>query len=115
MILGLIAILGLEYGWESVEWNKWHLCQRYLGLADGYASSAAKSRSMLRRAQAELMRLDAENVAAYADRSIPFDVTRKRDFVETHFLYRFAAREVVRPPRAQICGRCEATATANPP
>ena len=90
MILGLIAILGLEYGWESVEWNKWHLCQRYLGLADGYASSAAKSRSMLRRAQAELMRLDAENVAAYADRSIPFDVTRKRDFVETHFLYRFA-------------------------
>jgi hypothetical protein len=90
MILGLIAILGLECAWESVEWKKWYLREHYLGLADGYATSADKSRSMLRRTQAELIRLDAANAAAFADRSIAIDVTRKRDFVETHFLYRFA-------------------------
>jgi hypothetical protein len=89
-IIGLIVILGLECAWESVEWRKWHLRERYLGLADGYASSADRSRIMLRRVQAELIRLDAENAVAYADSSIPVDVTRKRDYMETHFLYRFA-------------------------
>jgi hypothetical protein len=89
-ILVLLVILGLEGGWEAVAWKKWELRERYLGLADGYASSADRSRIMLRRVHGELTGLDAARAATHGDRSTPNDATKKRDYVEKHFLYRFA-------------------------
>jgi hypothetical protein len=89
-ILGLIAVLGLECGWETVEWRKWQLRTRYLDLADGYAASAVQSRMGLRRINGELTRLDVDSAAMHDDASTTDAVSHERYRFEKRLLYTFA-------------------------
>ena len=89
-VIGLIALLGLEYGWEVAEWKKWHHRERYLGLADGFASSSVQSRKRFRRIHAELTRLDEDGAAEPNDASATDAVSHQRYHFETHLVYTFA-------------------------
>jgi hypothetical protein len=89
-MLGLIAILGLECGWDAREWKKWQLREQYLDLADGYATSAFQSRFLLQHIHRELTRLDAGRAAVRDDALTPNPVTHERVRFENHLLYRFA-------------------------
>ncbi|MGP0064010.1 MAG: hypothetical protein ACLQGP_10490 [Isosphaeraceae bacterium] len=57
----LIAILGLDLGWEIVAWRNWRLRERYLGLASSYRTSEAANRDSLHRAEIQIARLDADS------------------------------------------------------
>ena len=59
MILVLIAIVGLDLGWEIVTWREWHLSERYLAKSQGFASAAGRARDYLRYKESELARFEA--------------------------------------------------------
>ncbi len=47
MILALIAIVGVDLGWEIVTSRKWHLSELYFAKSHGFANSAARARESL--------------------------------------------------------------------
>jgi tetratricopeptide (TPR) repeat protein len=55
----LIAVIGIDLGWELVAWRNWRLRERYRVSADEHAVSEASSRDALNRAKSELDRLEA--------------------------------------------------------
>jgi tetratricopeptide (TPR) repeat protein len=60
----LIAILGLDLGWENVAWRNWRLRERYLRQASGYGSSEGQWMGAMRQAESRLARLEAETSVA---------------------------------------------------
>src|SRR5262249_55623068 len=58
--LVLIALLGLDLGWETVAWRNWRLRERYRSLVANFTSSEAVSRDALQRVERELASLDAD-------------------------------------------------------
>jgi tetratricopeptide (TPR) repeat protein len=58
-ILVLIAIVGIELGWEIVASRKWRLSEQYFARAHGYRNSLAFAREQLRFNERQLARLDA--------------------------------------------------------
>ena len=62
MILALIAIVGVDLGWEIVTSRKWHLSELYFAKSHGFANLAARARENLQRNQNELARLEAGNL-----------------------------------------------------
>ena len=89
--LALIAIVGLELGWEIVAWRSWRLREHYRSLVANYASSEAVSRESLQRLERALASLDGDApewpgdtrtaAARAADRAYQRDQLR-RDFAE---------------------------------
>jgi hypothetical protein len=68
----LIAILGLDLGWELVAWRNWRLRERYLGQTSTYGSSEVYWKDAMRQAESRLARLEAEtSVAPEEDSSTP--------------------------------------------
>ncbi len=57
--LALIAIVGLDLGWETVAWRNWRLRDHYRNRLANYTSSEATWREELRRVERQLASLDA--------------------------------------------------------
>jgi tetratricopeptide (TPR) repeat protein len=58
--MALIAILGLDLGWEIVAWRNWRLSEQYRGRAVAYGERVASWRESLKRLERQLAGLDAE-------------------------------------------------------
>jgi hypothetical protein len=86
-IVGLIALIALACGWEALEWKKWRLHEKYIGLADGYGASAVQCRRWLRQIDLELTRLDADNAARQEDAAVAANHRRQRDYFERRLVY----------------------------
>jgi tetratricopeptide (TPR) repeat protein len=69
--LALIAILGLDLGWEIVAWRNWRVSEHYRGLAGGYASNESICRESLKRVESELVRLDSDTSVWREDSRTP--------------------------------------------
>ncbi len=67
----LIAILGLDLGWEIVAWRSWRLRQKYLGQAGSYGRSEAHWRDGILQSELQLAGLDREAPALAEDSRTP--------------------------------------------
>jgi hypothetical protein len=70
-ILVLIAIVGLDLGWEVVSWRKWRLSEQYLVLVDWYGSSETSSRAWMERATVMLAKLELGTSQLLGNTSTP--------------------------------------------
>jgi hypothetical protein len=50
----VIAVIGLELGWEIVAWRNWRVREEYSGRAANYSASESTARESLRRIEKEL-------------------------------------------------------------
>jgi hypothetical protein len=63
-MMALIAILGLDLGWEIVGWRNWRLSERYRLRAAVHSQEEAQYRAMLQNVERRLAALDTRNRAS---------------------------------------------------
>jgi tetratricopeptide (TPR) repeat protein len=67
----LIAVIGIDLGWELVAWKNWRLWERYRGQAVAYARQEGQSLEALHRAEIQLASLDTETSVPAKDTETP--------------------------------------------
>jgi hypothetical protein len=60
--LALVAVVGLELGWETVAWRNWRVSERYRGHAARFASSESNCRAWRKSLEKELAGLNSPSV-----------------------------------------------------
>jgi hypothetical protein len=93
--MALIAILGIELGWEIVAWRNWSLSQRYAARAATCSEWEANYRASIRRNELDLVLLEADNSVRPGDIYTPGARVAVRNYFRDrlHRESEFASRE----------------------